>query len=268
MPSRSPKPLATAIAAAREAGKILMAAYSGGRESLDVKYKKFLEPVTLADNASNDAILRRISKTFPNDDIVSEEGNGADTIGTKPVWVIDPLDGTTNFINHIPLFAVAIARMENGVPTVAVIYDPVHDEMFAAERGKGATLNGMPMHTTTRDVTRGALLIAGRGYRDHDRVRHGKIIYSLERVTPYFRRLGSAAIMLSALAAGRADALILTGNKPWDTVAGTLLVEEAGGKVTDYCGRRWTHKSQDLLATNGPIHPQLVIVTKKKCKAV
>ena len=265
MPS---KPLTVATAAAREAGKILMAAYSGGRESLDVKYKIFLEPVTLADNASNDAILRRISKAFPSDDIVSEEGNGADTIGTKPVWVIDPLDGTTNFINHIPLFAVAIARMENGVPTVAVIYDPVHDEMFAAEKGKGATLNGKPIRTTTRDVTRGALLIAGRGYRDYDRIRHGRIIFALERKTPYFRRLGSAAIMLSSVAAGRADALILTGNKPWDTVAGSLLVEEAGGKVTDYCGKKWTHKSADMLITNGPIHPQLLTVTKKKCETV
>lgn len=259
----SSRALNVAVAAAREAGKILMAAYEGPRKHLDVRYKKYQEPVTLADHASNDAILRRIAKVFPKDDILSEESNGAETIGNKPVWIIDPLDGTTNFIGRIPLFAVVIARMENGVPTLGVIYDPVHDELFAAERGSGTRLNGKPVRTSTRDVTGGAMLFAGRGYRDRDRVRHGKIIYALERQTPYFRRLGSAAVMLMNVAAGRADAVILTGNKPWDTVAGVLLVEEAGGKVTDYLGRKWTHKSEDLVASNGPIHGGIVDITKK-----
>jgi myo-inositol-1(or 4)-monophosphatase len=260
------KALQTAIAAAREAGKILMDAYAGSKTALKVEYKKFHEPVTLADHASNDAIIRRLTKAFPNDEILSEESNGAELIGTKPIWVIDPLDGTTNFINHIPLFAITIARLENGVPSVGVIYDPLHDEMFVAERGKGARLNGEPIKTSTRDVTRGAMLFAGRGYRDRDRIKHGKIIYALERRTPYFRRLGSAAIMLLSVAAGRADAVILTGNRLWDTVAGVLLVEEAGGKVTDYRGRKWTYKSDDLIASNRPIHGKIVDITTKRLK--
>jgi myo-inositol-1(or 4)-monophosphatase len=139
--------------------------------------------------------------------------------------------------------------------------------MFAAEKGKGATLNGKQIKVSTREVTRGGMLFAGRGFQDRDRVRHGKIIYALERQTPYFRRLGSAAHMLAGVACGRADAVILTGNKPWDTVAGILLVEEAGGKVTDYCGRRWTMKSEDLVATNSAIHKEIIKITKGKSDA-
>ncbi len=255
-----------AVAAAKEAGGILMSAYAGTTKEMGVEFKKFREPVSIADFASNDAIIRRLSKAFPDDAILSEESNGAETIGTKTVWVIDPLDGTSNFINHIPLFAVTIARLENGVPTVGIIYDPVHEELYVAEKGQGATLNGKPMRTSIRDVTRGAMLFAGRGYRDHDRIKHGKIIYTLERRTPYFRRLGSAAIMLLSVAAGRADAVILTGSKPWDTVAGVLLVEEAGGRVTDYLGKKWTHRSEDMIASNGPIHTGIVSVTKQRLR--
>lgn len=261
--------LKIAVAAAREAGKILMDAYDGTAASLDVHYKKYREPVSIVDLASNDAIIRRLSKAFPLDDILSEESKGleAPMLGGKgATWIIDPLDGTTNFISHIPLFAVMIARVEDGIPTVGVIYDPLHGEMFTAEKGKGAKLNGRSIHVSNRDVTRGAMLFAGRGYRDRDRVRHGQIIYALERQTPYFRRLGSAAHMLADVACGRADAVILTGNKPWDTVAGTLLVEEAGGKVTDYCGRHWTVKSEDLVAANASIYKKIVAITKKKAK--
>ncbi len=258
--------LRTAVAAAREAGEILMKTYRR-RGGLDVRYKKYFEPVTAADLASNDAIIRHISRAFPNDTIVSEETKAQEDppdIGKRPTWIIDPLDGTTNFINHLPLFAVVIARVVDGIATTAVIFDPVHDELFAAERGRGSRLNGRRISVSDRDVAHGAMLFAGRGYRTDDRRRHGKIIYELERGTPYFRRLGSAAHMLAAVAAGRADAAILTGNKPWDTVAGALLVAEAGGKITDYCGRRWNVKSEDLIASNKAIHPHIVAVTKEK----
>ncbi|NBS41573.1 inositol monophosphatase [bacterium] len=258
--------LKTAVSAARTAGKILLTAYTR-RSDLNVTYKKYCEPVTIVDLASNDAIIKRLSRAFPKDRIVSEEtktDEDPNDIGKKPTWIIDPLDGTTNYINHIPLFAVAIARVVNGVATVAVIYDPLHDEMFTAERGRGSRLNGKRISVSNRDVARGAMLFAGRGYRTDDRRRHGKIIYALERETPYFRRLGSAAHMLAAVAAGRADAVILTGNKPWDTVAGALLVEEAGGKITDYCDRHWNVKSEDLIASNKAIHAHVVGVTKDK----
>lgn len=261
-----PDPLKTAILAAREAGTILMKAYHGSAKSLGVTYKNYHEPVSLVDLASNDAIIRRLARAFPGDHILSEESNGMDAdelaSATGATWIIDPLDGTTNYINHIPLFAVVIARMERGIPTVAVIYDPLHDELFAAKRNGGAKLNGKRIRVSTRDVARGAMLFAGRGYRNRDRARHGKIIYALERQTPYFRRLGSAAHMLANVACGRADATILTGNKPWDTVAGVLLVNEAGGTVTDYHGLEWTVRSEDLVASNKPIHAEIIGITK------
>jgi myo-inositol-1(or 4)-monophosphatase len=258
-------PLNVAMTAAKRAGGILMDAYGGSRTSLGVTQKAHGEQVCLADLASNDAIVREISRAFPSDGVLSEESDGVDAAPPargRSLWIIDPLDGTANYVNHIPLFAIAIARVVDGVARVAVIYDPLHDELFAAERGKGARLNGKAIRVSDCDVTRGAMLFAGRGYRDHDRARHGKIIYSLERRTPYFRRLGSAAHMLSAVACGRADTAILTGSRPWDTVAGTLLVREAGGKVTDYHGRRWTPESDDLVASNGHIHGEIVNITK------
>jgi len=260
-----------AVSAAREAGAILRQSFGHtGRDG--VKYKAHREPVSLVDFASNDLIIQRISKAFPTHDILSEENPGSATqpITSRPTWVIDPLDGTTNFISGVPLFAVAIALVERGVPRVGVIYDPIHDELFVAERGKGAWLNGKRMHVSKRDVVRGALLYAGRGYRDHDLEKHGKIIYELERRTSYFRRLGTAAIMLAYVAAGRTEAVILTGNKPWDTLAGIILVREAGGAVTDYCGCHWTIKSEDVVATNKSIHKHLVNITKRikaaKCR--
>jgi myo-inositol-1(or 4)-monophosphatase len=256
-------PLSVAIKAAEEAGEILLEAYNGRRNT--VTYKAHREPVSLADYASNDVILRHLTRAFPDDVIVSEEVAGSvHDLRKGKVWIVDPLDGTSNFIAHIPLFAVTIARMENGVATVAVIYDPVHGDMYTAERGNGAKLNGRSMHVSNRDVTIGAMFFAGRGYRDMDRMRHGRIIYALERRTPYFRRLGSAAIMLAGVACGSADAVILTGSKPWDTVAGGLLVEEAGGKISDYNGRTWSPESIDLVATNKQLHPHIIAVTKKE----
>lgn len=253
-----------AASAAREAGRILRQAFEK-KGGYGVKYKEHQEPVSLVDFASNDLIIQKLSKAFPTHAILSEEGDRSSeaVIGNTPTWVLDPLDGTTNFINGIPLFAVAIALVENRKPTIGIIYDPVHDELFVAERGGGAFLNGKRLHVTNRDVIRGALMYAGRGYRNRDLVKHGKIIYALEKRTSYFRRLGTAALMLAYVAAGRADSVILTGNKPWDTIAGILLVEEAGGKVTDYCGTKWNLKSGDVVATNKAIHKHLVSITCK-----
>ena len=132
---------------------------------------------------------------------------------------------------------------------------------------KGTTLNGASVRVSTKNQVRGAMLFAGRGYRDRAHERHGKIIYSLVQQTSYFRRLGSAAIMLASVAVGRADSVILTGNKPWDVVAGALLIAEAGGRVTDYCGNPWGLESTDLVATNGAIHDQLIAITREQDEA-
>jgi len=252
-----------AIAAATEAGGLLRSQFFA-RSGYGVTYKKFKEPVSLVDYASNDIIIRHISRAFPRHRILSEESEEAldATIGKEPTWIIDPLDGTSNFIAGIPIFGLSVVLVENRIPQVGLIYDPTHNEMFVAERGKGTKLNGKKIFVSDRDVVKGAMLFAGRGYRQDDRFRHGKVIYALEKQTTYFRRLGSATVMLASVAAGRADSVILTGNKPWDTVAGVLLVEEAGGRVTDYCGKKWTISRPDVVATNGDIHSKIISITK------
>lgn len=251
------------MVAAKEAGELLKRSFEA-KGGYGVKYKEHKEPVSMVDYASNDLLIRHISRNFPSHIILSEESDHASEtkIDDQPTWVIDPLDGTSNFIAGIPIFGLTIAFVENREIKLGIIYDPMHDEMFVAEKGKGAWLNGKRIHVSTRDVIRGAMLFAGRGYRTQDHRRHGKIIYALEKATTYFRRLGCASVMLASVAAGRADSVILTGNKPWDTFAGILLVKEAGGRVTDYCGKKWTLTSPDLTATNGSIHQKIIKVTQ------
>lgn len=252
--------LTAAIEIAKSAGALVRQRFG---KSNHVRTKEDNSFVSEADMVSHDFILQELARAFPDHAILSEESPGAlhTAIETKPTWVIDPLDGTSNFLSHIPLFAVAIALVENGQTKVGVIYDPMHDELFCAEKEQGTHLNGAPIFVSKKEVPRGAMLFAGRGYKERDRGRHANIIFALERQTTYFRRLGSATIMLAYVASGRADTVILTGNNPWDTLAGAFLVEEAGGHISDYCGHPWKHTSEDLVATNGLIHPKLIEIT-------
>ncbi len=261
--SNSMNELEIAISAAKKAGEFILPLF-GSQDG--VRFKSDNSPVTDADLGSSEIIKKVISEAFPMHSILDEELPDALSrkVGPEPTWIIDPLDGTSNFIAGIPLFAIVIAYVVEGKTQVGVIYDPLHEDLFVAQLGKGATLNGHPIHVSSKDALRGAMLFAGRGYRDQDHERHGKIIYALEQKTTYFRRLGCAAIMLASVAAGRADSVILTGNKPWDVVAGVLLVAEAGGRVTDYCGNVWSLDSSDLVATNGVIHDQLIAITREQ----
>jgi myo-inositol-1(or 4)-monophosphatase len=246
-----------AIKAAKDAGAILRARF---HKQFQVRMKAGNSPVSSVALASNALIIRRLAKAFPEDHILSEESDRSpvDDLRNAPTWVIDPLDGTTNYVNGIPLCMVVIARVVNAAPVLSVLYDPLHDELFWAEKGKGAYLNGKKIRVGKRSVAAGALFLAGRGYRNRDREEHRQVVYALEARMPYFRRLGSAAIMLSSVACGRADAVILTGDKPWDTAAGVLLVKEAGGRVTTYEGRPWTITRDDMIASNPVIHGSIV----------
>lgn len=254
-------PKSVAIAAVKGAGALVKERF-GRSNHTTIKEDNSL--VSEADIVAHDYVTRAIAQAFPEDDILSEEQPNAlhTPITQHPTWVIDPLDGTSNFLAGIPLFAVAIALVVEGKTQVGVIYDPIHDELFAAEKGKGTTLNGERVFVSGKKVPRGAMLFAGRGYKDEHRKRHAQIISIMEQETTYFRRLGTATIMLAYVAAGRADAVILTGNNPWDTTAGALLVEEAGGHISDYCGHGWTPQSQDLVATNGILHDKLIGITR------
>jgi myo-inositol-1(or 4)-monophosphatase len=256
MPSPS-KETKVAIKAARDAGAILRDRF---HKHVQVRLKNGHEPVSSVDIASNELIIRRLAKAFPEDHILSEESDRSpvDDLRNAPTWIIDPLDGTRNYINGIPLCMVVIARVVDAVPVSSVMYDPLHDELFWAEKGKGAYLNGKRIRVGKRNLAAGAVFLAGRGYRNRDRDEHRQVVYALEARMPYFRRLGSAAIMLSYVACGRADAVILTGDKPWDTAAGVLLVKEAGGRVTTYDGKPWTIVKDDMIASNRVIHQKIV----------
>ncbi|MBM5789860.1 inositol monophosphatase [Candidatus Parcubacteria bacterium] len=250
-----------AVQCALAAGALIKQRY---KSSNDIRIKEDNSLVSEVDLLSHDHIVTALSSAFPSYCLLSEEQPDAlhSGITSAPTWVIDPLDGTSNFLAAIPLFAISIALLVEDKTRLGVIFDPIHDELFVAEAGKGATLNQQPIRASQKAVARGAMLFAGRGYKDEHRRRHAQIISAMEQQTPYFRRLGTATIMLAYVAAGRADAVILTGNNPWDTVAGALLVEEAGGSISDYCGHAWTHQSEDLVATNGPLHHNLINITR------
>ncbi len=252
------------IAIAREAllsaGEVLRENF---RKKQKVFYKKDSSKVTEIDYVCNDLIIARIKKDFSDHVIFTEESEGAleQTITKDPTWVIDPLDGTSNFVSGIPIFATMLCYVENEEPIMSAIYDPIHNDFLMAYKGEGAVLNGQPIHVSETLVTRGAMMFAGRGYKQFERTRHSEIIKSLEQETTYFRRLGSAAIMLASVADAKADAVILTCGRLWDVVPGALLIQEAGGTITDFHGKPWNVHSHDLVGSNGKLHDQLIAIT-------
>jgi myo-inositol-1(or 4)-monophosphatase len=251
-----------AIEAAKRAGAYLRSMFG---QPAEVRLKGDTSFVSEADLEASRIIREHLETAFSSYALLDEEMGGAKsyTFLDEPTWVVDPLDGTSNFIAHIPIFAVAIALVKDFKTVLGVIFDPIHDELFVAERGQGLTLNGEPVTVSTRTGAKGGMLFAGRGYKKRDRERHGKIIYDLEQQTTYFRRLGCATLMLSSVASGRADSVILTGSQPWDVLAGALMVEEAGGRITDYCGNAWTLESEDLIASNAALHQDIISITKE-----
>jgi len=254
----------TLITVAKEslygAGEILRQNF---RKKQKVMYKKDSSKVTDIDYACNDLIVGRIKQSFPDHVIFTEESEFAleQTMTHDPTWVIDPLDGTSNFISGIPIFGTMLCYVENEEPIMSAIYDPIHDDFLLAYKGEGATINGKPAGVSKTLVTRGAMMFAGRGYKQFERKRHSEIIMALEQETTYFRRLGSAAIMLASVANAQADAVILTCGRLWDILPGAFLVQEAGGVVTDFSGNPWNIHSHDLVASNGMIHNQLIAIT-------
>lgn len=252
------------IAVAKEslygAGEILRQNF---RKKHKVTYKKDSSKVTEIDYACNDFIVNRIKQDFPNHVIFTEESEFAleQVITKDPTWVIDPLDGTSNFISGIPIFGTMLCFIENEEPVMSAIYDPIHDLFYFAYKGDGATVNGVPTKVSETLVTRGAMMFAGRGYKQFERKRHSEIIMALEQETTYFRRLGSAAIMLASVTDAQADAVILTCGRLWDILPGAFLIQEAGGTVTDFNGNPWNVHSHDLVGSNGKIHDQLIAIT-------
>ncbi len=218
---------------AREAGAILRAGYSKEHQ---VNYKGVIDLVTEVDRQSEDFLLGEIRGRFPDHHIFAEE-SGIIQGNDQHIWFIDPLDGTVNYAHHIPIFCVSIAYAFEGKLMLGAVYDPMRDEMFTAERGAGASLNGRPIHVSAAAELQRSLLVTGFPY-DAWNTRQDNFanFVRLAKMTQGVRRLGSAALDLCYVAAGRFDGYWEISLKPWDVAAGGLICEEAGARVTNVSG--------------------------------
>jgi myo-inositol-1(or 4)-monophosphatase len=251
-----------AIQTARDAGSIL--ADRMGR-ALQVSNKGDIDLVTEADLASEKLIIERIKTHYPRHAILAEE-SGA-TEGIKNVtgqtdwrWIVDPLDGTTNYAHGYPCFCVSIALEREGSIELGVIYDPVRDEVFAAERGQGATLNDRSIHVSAVDDLNAAMLCTGFPYNVRERPDFARDFVNFTMNAQAVRRDGSAALDLAYLACGRFDGFWEDGLNAWDIAAGVILIEEAGGRTTDFAGAPLDIYTPRVLASNGLIHEKMMRV--------
>jgi myo-inositol-1(or 4)-monophosphatase len=245
--------LASAVDAARLGGEVLLRhlARSG---DLAVSTKGAKDWVTRADREAESAIVDFLRRRHPDSAFRAEESPA--TPGSGPEWIIDPLDGTTNFIHSYPFFATSVAVRAGGEVRAGAVHDPVRDELFAARKGAGATLNGSAIRVSTVTDLKDALLVTGFPFRTIDVL--PQFLRSLERlirISAGVRRDGSAALDCCYVACGRLDGFWEYGLSAWDIAAGCLLVEEAGGRVTDFEGARGFLDSGNLVASPKPIHP-------------
>lgn len=248
---------------ARKAGALLKEKLSQKHE---IYYKGEINLVTEADKMSEDLIITAISRNYPDHGILSEESPAI--IGSGRLrWIIDPLDGTTNYAHGYPVFCVSIALEEDGVVILGVIYDPMRDEIFIATRGEGAYLNGKKLNASSTDDISHSLLATGFPY-DIRKSKENNLDYfiSMAKKTQAIRRAGAAALDLAYVAAGRFDGFWELKLMPWDMAAGILMVEESGGTVSDILGRGWCLSSSNVVATNGLIHKQMIKVFKNMAK--
>ena len=241
-------------AMAREAGSLLMDYL---RQHVKIEYKGDVDLVTVADRKSEALILERIRHQFPTHDVMGEEGARVET-GSEYKWYVDPLDGTTNFAHGFPVFCVSLAVEHQGQRVAGVIYDPTRDEMFTAELGSGAQLNGQAMHVST--IGKLGECLVGTGFPSHKRHKNPNIYFyhQITLRTHGVRRAGSAALDLCNVASGRFEGFWEFNLNPWDTAAGVLMVEEAGGKVTNFSDGPFQIASRETLASNGLVHDALL----------
>jgi len=239
---------------AREAGALLMRHF---RERVLIEYKGDADLVTIADRQSEALIRERIQAHWPSHDIMGEEQGLADT-GSEYRWYVDPLDGTTNFAHGFPVFCVSMALDHKGERVAGVVYDPTRDEMFASQKGSGATLNGKPVHVSR--TARLAESLVATGFPSHKRHKNPNIFFyhQLTLRSHGVRRAGSAALDLCYVACGRFDGFWEFNLNPWDTAAGVLMVQEAGGRISDFKGGNFQLSSRETLASNGLIHEEMI----------
>jgi myo-inositol-1(or 4)-monophosphatase len=252
-----------AIQTARDAGRILSERF--GRV-LQVSNKGDIDLVTEADLAAERFITERIKSHYPRHAILAEEADASGVVHegrSEWKWIIDPLDGTTNYAHGYPCFCVSVALERDGVVELGVIYDPTRDETFAAERGEGATLNGRRIRVSEIDDLNQAMLCTGFPYNVREMGDFARHFYNFIMQAQAVRRDGSAALDLAYVACGRFDGFWEEGLRPWDVAAGVLLVEEAGGRVSYYDGSAFNIYTPPILASNGIIHEAMMRVLQK-----
>ncbi|WP_455366307.1 inositol monophosphatase family protein [Kaarinaea lacus] len=237
-----------AVRAARNAGNIIVRALEH-IDRLNVQSKSENDFVTEVDKAAEQEIIRTIRKAYPNHGILAEESGKQS--GDEFVWIIDPLDGTTNYVHGFPQFAVSIALKHKKVLDQAVVYDPLRQELFTASRGRGAQLNDRRIRVTSRAGLKGALLGTGFPFKQQQYLdAYLAMFKELFPMTAGIRRAGAASLDLAYVAAGRLDGFWEIGLQPWDMAAGALLIEEAGGFVSDFSGQNQFLETGNLVAAN------------------
>jgi len=248
--------LSAAIEIAQEAGKILIEELS---RPLDIRYKgDEVDLVTQADKRSERFIVERLAKYFPDHAVAAEEGTGHESPSASEFrWHVDPLDGTTNYAHGYPCFSVSIALAQRDTLLAAVVFNPFYNELFTAARGEGAAFNGKRIHVSKVAKLSTSLLCTGFPVRNRKASANLQYYGDFTQRSHGVRRDGSAALDLASVAAGRFDGFWEFGLAKWDTAAGVLLVEEAGGKVTDFAGNPYQLGGPVILATNGLIHEEM-----------
>ena len=252
----------TAIHAARLGGAILQ---DFAKKGFSVHSKEqAINLVTEADLRSEEAVIQSIRNTFPEHQILGEE-QGLQDIPQHPIkWIIDPLDGTINFAHGFPMYNVSIGVEYQGTCVIGAIYDPNKSELFLGQQGRGASLNGKPIHVSASPKLAEALLVTGFPYDVHTATDNNlKECCAFTLRARGMRRTGTAALDLCYIACGRLDGFWELQLKPWDTAAGKVIVEEAGGKVTNYAGEPYSIYGNTILATNGLIHQEMVEVLRE-----
>jgi myo-inositol-1(or 4)-monophosphatase len=251
--------LEVAVAAAKAAGEVLRNGFGRRHE---ISYKGEVDLVTEADKQAEQTIKEVLGEAFPNHGVLAEEEGELE--GEEDArWIVDPLDGTTNYAHGLPIFAVSIALERAGEVVLGVVHDPMSEETYVAERGGGATLNGEPIEVSGTEEPIRALLATGFPY-DRDEVPEALELFGqFARRTQSMRRLGSAALDLCYVAAGRLDGYYERGIKAWDIAAGVLIVKEAGGKATDYSGHEFDLEKGEVVVSNGSLHLDLIGLTSE-----
>jgi myo-inositol-1(or 4)-monophosphatase len=247
------KELEAAMSAAGEAGGVLREGF-GWQHS--IKYKGEVDIVTEVDEQAERVIREILLGAFPSYGMLAEEG-GRLSGEEDARWIVDPLDGTTNYAHGLPIFAVSIALERAGEVVLGVVHDPIREETYVGESGRGAALNGEPIKVSDTDELIQALIATGFPY-DREKLPEALELFGrFVALTRGVRRLGSTALDLCYVAFGRLDGYYERGIWPWDIAAGSLILEEAGGRVTDYLGGKLDLKGREIVASNGALHPAM-----------